>query len=115
MSLIYLQFRILGAPLFELIHGEKFVARGVLHGCIGECCSIDFPSVFANLADKEIWQFLKDQGINITYIEVDKNVSENLKDIIDFLLKILYTAAAIIAVLLLLLIPCGYFLWKILR
>ena len=113
---MYIQYHILGTPLFEYIYGDKpqFVARGVLHGSIGDCGNIDFPSVFANLADKQIWQFLKDQDIDITYISVDKDVSENLNA--EFLRIIVYVLAGVlIAVLVILFISCVYFLTRILR
>ena len=47
----------LGAPLLDSLHK---IARGVLHGCIGTCCSMRYPSVFTNLDDKEIWNFIYD-------------------------------------------------------
>ena len=44
-----------GAPLFDNINK---VARGVLHGCIGECCSRKFPSIFTRIDDREVWNFI---------------------------------------------------------
>ena len=50
-----------GAPLFDNINK---VARGVLHGCIGECCSRKFPSIFTRIDDREVWNFI--HGLNET-------------------------------------------------
>ena len=41
------------------------VARGVLHGCIGVCCTAKYPSVFANIGDKDIWNFVQEKAIKI--------------------------------------------------
>ena len=38
------------------------VAYGVVHGCLGKCCSIDYPSVFTSLGDKEVLRFLNGVG-----------------------------------------------------
>ena len=59
---------ITGTPLIEYISSTRpavMVARGVLHGCIGACCSANYPSVFANLGDKEIWNFVQGKAIKI--------------------------------------------------
>ena len=50
-----------GAPLFDNI---KKVARGVLHGCIGECCSRKYPSIFTRIDDEIVWNFI--YGLNET-------------------------------------------------
>ena len=50
-----------GAPLFDSINK---VALGVLHGCIGECCSRKYPSIFTRIDDKEVWNFI--YGLNET-------------------------------------------------
>ena len=55
-----------GAPLFGYVQGRNrklTVAYGVVHGCIGACCSIDYPSVFTSLGDKEVLTFVRDFGI----------------------------------------------------
>ena len=41
-----------------MVHSVDGYAIGVLHGCIGECCSRAYPSVFANLGDDEIMDFI---------------------------------------------------------
>ena len=41
------------------------VAYGVVHGCLGKCCSIDYPSVFTSLGDEEVLRFLNGVGIAI--------------------------------------------------
>ena len=59
------------------------VARGVLHGCIGACCSANYPSVFANLGDKEIWDFVQGKAIKLN---VDKGclISESILKLFPF-------------------------------
>ena len=55
-----------GAPLFGYVQEKDHklrVAYGVVHGCIGECCSIEYPSVFTSLGDSEVLTFVKDFGI----------------------------------------------------
>ena len=55
-----------GAPLFGYVQRQNhnlLVAYGVVHGCIGACCSIDYPSVFTSLGDKEVLTFVRDFGI----------------------------------------------------
>ena len=52
------------------------VVRGVLHGCIGKCCGKKYPSIFANLGDKEIWNFVQETAIKI---KVDNN-NNNFRD-----------------------------------
>ena len=49
------------------------VARGILHGCIGECCSKEYPSVFANLGDKSIWNFIVGKSFAQTLV-IDENI-----------------------------------------
>ena len=49
------------------------VVRGVLHGCIGVCCSAKYPSVFANIGDKEIWNFVQEKGIKINVDHKEQN------------------------------------------
>jgi hypothetical protein len=41
------------------------VAYGVVHGCIGACCSIEYPSVFTSLGDSEVLTFVRDFGITM--------------------------------------------------
>ena len=41
------------------------VAYGVVHGCLGKCCSVDYPSVFTSLGDEEVLRFLNGIGIAI--------------------------------------------------
>ena len=41
-----------------MVHSVENYALGVLHGCIGECCSRAYPSVFANLGDDQIMNFI---------------------------------------------------------
>ena len=64
----------IGTPLFEYFHDRYppiFVARGILHGCIGFCCGKDYPSVFANLANEEIRSFIFDDVIGIKTVPID--------------------------------------------
>jgi len=64
-----------GAPLIEIINKggqSQVLIRGVVHGCIGGCCSKEYPTVFANLADKKIWNFVMKEGLNPITIYVDK-------------------------------------------
>ena len=53
-----------GAPLFGYVQEKNsLVAYGVVHGCIGACCSIEYPSVFTSLGDSEVLTFVRDFGI----------------------------------------------------
>jgi len=64
-----------GAPLIEIINKDeqsKVLIRGVVHGCLEKCCSKEYPTVFANLADRKIWNFVMEEGLNPTTIFVDK-------------------------------------------
>ena len=36
----------------------KKIAHGVLHGCIGKCCSRSYPSIFTRIDEEEIWTFI---------------------------------------------------------
>ena len=61
-----------GAPLFGYVQGKNHnirVAYGVVHGCIGACCSIDYPSVFTSLGDREVLTFVRGFGIT-THINI---------------------------------------------
>ena len=54
------------------------VVYGVVHGCLGKCCSIDYPSVFTSLGDKDVLRFLNGVGIainveNIAAIDQNNN------------------------------------------
>ena len=54
--------------MFEFVPGKThqfMVAYGVVHGCIGRCCSIDYPSVFNSLGDDDVVKFLNGVGIAI--------------------------------------------------
>ena len=68
-----------GAALFEFVKGKNhrfMVAYGVVHGCLGKCCSIDYPSVFTSLGDKDVLRFLNGVGIAINVANIaiiDKN------------------------------------------
>ena len=71
-----------GAPLIEIINKDgksKVLIRGVVHGCIGACCSKDYPTVFANLADKKIWNFVMKETSNPKTIYVDKKSDQEWK------------------------------------
>jgi hypothetical protein len=47
-----------------LVDATDGIAIGVLHGCIGKCCTEKYPSVFVNLADEAIWNFVyKNAGL----------------------------------------------------
>ena len=65
------------------------VARGVLHGCIGVCCTAKYPSVFANIGDKDIWNFVQEKAIkiNVDHTEKKQNIADhtekNKEKIID--------------------------------
>jgi len=64
-----------GGPLIEVINKDgqsKALIRGVVYGCIGACCSKEYPTIFANMADKKIWNFIMKEGLNPTTIYVDK-------------------------------------------
>ena len=54
------------------VNPPVMVARGILHGCIGKCCSREYPSVFANLGDKSIWNFIVDKTSAQTFLIDDK-------------------------------------------
>ena len=54
---------ITGAPLVDATDG---IAIGVLHGCIGKCCTEKYPSVFVNLADEAIWKFVYKNALDFT-------------------------------------------------
>ena len=56
------------------------VVRGVLHGCIGVCCSAKYPSVFANIGDKEIWDFVQEKAIKIDVDHMGKNQNQDGND-----------------------------------
>ena len=68
-----------GAALFELVKGKNhqfMVAYGVVHGCLGKCCSIEYPSVFTSLGNADVLRFLNGVGItiNVKHIAVkDQN------------------------------------------
>ena len=55
----FFSFLYLGAPLIDNMNK---IARGVLHGCIGTCCSRRYPSVFTRIDDAEVWNFI--YGVN---------------------------------------------------
>lgn len=68
-----------GAPLIEIINKggqSQVLIRGVVHGCIGGCCSKEFPTIFANLADQKIWNFVMKEGLNPITIYVDKKTAQ---------------------------------------
>ena len=47
-------------------HSQQFmVAYGVVHGCLKKCCTKDYPTVFTNLGDKEVLDFVRNYGIPI--------------------------------------------------
>ena len=52
------------------------IARGVLHGCIGTCCSMRYPSVFTSIDDREIWNFIYDVPENGKY-QISTNLYES--------------------------------------
>ena len=63
----------------------------VLPYCIGECCSRDYPTVLANLADRKIWNFVIKEALNPTTIYVDKKsdlIPEKNKNELTFKLKV---------------------------
>ena len=71
-----LLFAILGAPLIEYVSSFRpavMVVRGVLHGCIGVCCSAKYPTVFANIGDIEIWNFVQEKAIKINVDQKEQN------------------------------------------
>ena len=41
------------------------VAYGVVHGCLGKCCSIEYPSIFTSIGNADVLKFLNDVGITI--------------------------------------------------
>ena len=48
-----------------MVDATDGIAIGVLHGCIGKCCTEKYPSVFVNLADEAIWKFVyKNAGLS---------------------------------------------------
>ena len=48
-----------------MVDATDGIAIGVLHGCIGKCCTEKYPSVFVNLADEAIWNFVyKNAGLS---------------------------------------------------
>ena len=52
------------------------VAYGVVHGCLGKCCSIDYPSVFTSLGNEDVLRFLNGVGIAINvenFAAMDQN------------------------------------------
>ena len=74
-----------GAPLFGYIPGQKRnfrVAYGVVHGCIGTCCSVEYPSVFTSLGEKDVLDFVKGVGIttkiHINGLTGDRNTIINI-------------------------------------
>ena len=56
--------------------------RGVVHGCIGGCCSKEYPTVFANLADKKIWDFVMEEGLkpHTIYVDTKSDLSSDKKE-----------------------------------
>ena len=83
-----------GSPLIEVINKDgqsKVLIRGVVHGCIGACCSKEYPTVFANMADEKIWNFIMKEGLNPTTIYVDKKsdlILEKNKNGLNFNFKV---------------------------
>ena len=63
----------LGAPLLDNMNK---IARGVLHGCIGTCCSRRYPSVFTSIDDVEVWNFI--HGVNESFTQPSKYYSQSL-------------------------------------
>jgi uncharacterized membrane protein AbrB (regulator of aidB expression) len=53
------------------------VAYGVVHGCLGKCCSIDYPSVFTSLGDEDVLRFLNGVGIAINIENIAANDQNN--------------------------------------
>ena len=62
-----------------MVDATDGIAIGVLHGCIGKCCTEKYPSVFVNLADEAIWKFVYDnakkergtaQSLHVLYIKL---------------------------------------------
>ena len=51
------------------------IAHGVLHGCIGDCCSRRYPSVFTSIDDAEVWNFI--YGINESFTQPSKYHSQS--------------------------------------
>ena len=50
------------------------IAHGLLHGCIGDCCSRRYPSVFTSIDDAEVWNFI--YGINESLTQPSKYHSQ---------------------------------------
>ena len=54
-----------------MVDATDGIAIGVLHGCIGKCCTEKYPSVFVNLADEAIWKFVyKNAGLPCDGLEL---------------------------------------------
>ena len=65
------------------------VARGILHGCIGECCSKEYPSVFANLGDKSIWNFIVGKSFAQTLVIDDNIVGDDSQTLLIVLILVI--------------------------
>lgn len=79
------------------------VARGILHGCIGKigqgkCCTVQYPSVFANLGDEEIWTFVKEAAY---LVSVDDSQQEIQSTTIATVLGSILAGLVFIAILIL--------------
>ena len=73
-----------GAPIFEYLEYQNqqfMVAYGVVHGCLERCCTTDHPTIFTNLGDKEVLDFVKNVGITIN-IESMTTKNENTSTLV---------------------------------
>ena len=64
------------------VNPPVMIARGILHGCIGKCCSKEYPSVFANLGEKSIWNFIVGKSFAQTLV-IDDNIVGDDTDSLD--------------------------------
>ena len=71
------------------VNPPVMVARGILHGCIGECCSKEYPSVFANLGDKSIWNFIVSKSFAQTLVIDDKIVGDDSQTLLIVLILVI--------------------------
>ena len=63
-----------------MVDATDGIAIGVLHGCIGKCCTEKYPSVFVNLADEAIWKFVyKNSGLSCDGLKGKRRIAQSIQ------------------------------------
>ena len=72
------------------------VAYGVVHGCLGKCCTIDYPSVFTSLGNKEVLRFLTGVGMAINVENIAALDQNNTPVYIGIIISLLIIALLVV-------------------